>query len=613
MKLELSKTNRQNIEDIYPLSPMQEGMLFESLYAPDSGVYFEQITCILMGNLDVKTFEQAWQQVVSRHPVFRTAFQWESLRQPVQVVYRQVEVTVDTYDWRELSAQEQQQQLETFLDSERKQGFQLSLAPLMRLHLIQLDSNTYQFVWCHHHLLLDGWSSPLVFKDLLEFYQAISQGKSLSNIGTVSYRNYIAWLQQQDRDLAQKFWRQKLQGFTTPTPLTVDKPLLMREKHLGYGEQQINLTVPATAAVVSFVRQHQLTMSNLVQATWGLLLSRYSQETDVVFGATVSGRPPELVGVESMVGLFINTLPVRVQISEKTQLLDLLKDLQAQQLDSEQFSYSSLAEIQGLSDVPRGTSLFESIVVFENYPVDTAVLQGNSDFSLSNFRWIEQTNYPLGVVVALGEQLSLKVMYDANRFENGTISRMLGHFVTMLEAIAANPVQRIDQLPILTASEQQQLLVDWNDTGVDYPIDKCIHQLFEEHVELTPDAVAVVFENQQLTYHELNCRANSLAHYLKSLGVKANVLVGICVERSLEMLVGLLGILKAGGAYVPLDPEYPKDRLKFMLKDAQVSVLLTQQQLLDRLPEYQAKLICLDEVWSEILQNKQNNPIEVVT
>ncbi|WP_442937364.1 non-ribosomal peptide synthase/polyketide synthase [Nostoc sp.] len=631
-------------------------MLFESLYAPDSGVYFEQITLILTGNLDVKTFEQAWQQVVARHPVFRTAFLWESLSQPVQVVYRQVNVTVETYDWRELSALEQQQELETFLDSERQQGFQLSLAPLMRLHLIQLDRNTYQFVWCHHHLLLDGWSSPLVFQDLLEFYQAISQGKSLSNIGTISYRNYIAWLQQQDRDLAEKFWRQKLQGFTTPTPLTVGKPLTMREQHSGYSEQQIDLTVPATTAVMSFVRQHQLTMSNLVQATWGLLLSRYSQETDVVFGATVSGRPPELVGVESIVGLFINTLPVRVQISEQTELLGLLKDLQAQQVESEQFSYSSLVEIQGLSDVPRGTSLFESLVVFENYPIDTAVLEGNSDFSLSNFRWIEQTNYPLTVLVSPGEQLSLRVMYDVSRFEDGTISRMLGHFRTMLEAIATNPQQQISQLPMLTESEQQ-LLVDWNDTQINYPQDKCIHKLFEAQVERTPDAVAVVFEpgtgdwglgtgdwedlngdsdpnqilkeflpqypvpstqyrsahfSQQLTYGELNCRANQLAHYLQSLGVKPDVLVGICVERSLEMLVGILGILKAGGAYVPLDPEYPQDRLRFMLEDAAVPVLLTQQNLVEKLPQHQARVVYLDTDWQLLNQLSQENLISGV-
>jgi amino acid adenylation domain-containing protein/thioester reductase-like protein len=609
MKLELSKTNQQNIEDIYPLSPMQEGMLFESLYAPDSGAYFQQFICTLTGNVDVKTFEQAWQQVVAKHSIFRTAFLWESLSQSIQIVYRKVNVTVDTYDWRKSSAQEQQQQLETFLDSERQKGFQLSQVPLMRLHLIQLDINTYQFVWCYHHLLLDGWSSPLVLKDLLDFYQAISQGKKLSQTPTFSYRKYIAWLQQQNRDLAAEFWRQKLQGFTTPTPLTVDKPLSLRENLSGYREQQIHLTVPATSAVVSFVKRHQLTLSNLVQATWGLLLSRYSQETDVVFGATVSGRPPELVGVESMVGLFINTLPVRVQICEKTQLLGLLKDLQAQQVESEQYSYSSLVEIQGLSDVPKGTSLFESIVVFENYPVDSAVVQSKSDFAISNFRAIEQTNYPLAVLVAPGEQLLLKVMYDTSRFEDETISRMLGHFVTILEAIVANPLQRISQLPMLTEFEQQQLLVDWNDTQSNYPQDKCIHQLFEEQVERTPDAVAVIFGNQQLTYHQLNSRANQLAHYLQSLGVKPDVLVGICVERSLEMVIGILGILKAGGAYVPLDPEYPTERLSFMLEDAAVSVLLTQQKLVDKLPQHQAQVICLDTDWSHLNQLSQENLI----
>ncbi|MBD2520823.1 amino acid adenylation domain-containing protein, partial [Nostoc sp. FACHB-973] len=605
---QLGKTNWQNIEDIYPLSPMQEGMLFESLYAPDSGVYFEQVICTFNGRLDVEAFEKAWQQVVEKHSIFRTGFVWESLSQPIQIVYRQVEVALETVDLRELSPQQQQQQLKTFLDDQRLMGFQLTQAPLMRLHLLQLDEHTYEFVWCHHHLLLDGWSLSLVFQDLLESYQAISHGEALPLQPTLGYRNYIAWLQQQNRDLAQDFWRQKLAGFTAPTPLTVDKPLSNRHQHFGYGEQQIQLTVSATAAVKSFVRQHQLTINNLVQATWGLLLCRYSQETDVVFGATVSGRPPSLVGVESMVGLFINTLPVRVQISDNTQLLSLLKDLQAQQVESEQFSYSSLVEIQALSDVNRGTSLFESIVVFENYPVDSAALQGDGSFSVSSFGSIEQTNYPLTILAACEQQLLLKVSYDTSRFESGAISRMLGHFVTMLSAIVANPKERISQLPMLTEVEQHQLLVEWNDTQVDYPIDKCIHQLFEEQCLRTPDAVAVVFENQQLTYGELNSRANQLAHYLQSLGVGADVLVGICVERSIDMVVGLLGILKAGGAYVPLDPEYPQERLSFMLEDAAVSVLLTQNHLVDKLQKHQAQLVCLDSDWQKIAQQSESNP-----
>ncbi|WP_169218415.1 non-ribosomal peptide synthetase [Brasilonema sp. UFV-L1] len=623
-KQELGKTNWKNIEDIYPLSPMQQGMLFHSLYAPESGVYFEQLSCTLRGNLEVQAFEQAWQQVVARHSVLRTVFVWEHLSEPLQVVYHQVKVTVETLDWRELSVEQQQQQLEIFLHSQRQQGFQLSVAPLMRLNLIQLDKDCYQFVWSFHHILLDGWSVPLIFKDLLYFYQAFSQGESLRYEPTASYRNYIAWLQKQDLALAEKFWRQKLQGFIAPTPLTVDKPLSNREQsHSSYSEQQIQLSVQATADVQSFARQHQLSVNNLVQATWALLLCRYSGETDVVFGATVSGRPPSLVGIESIVGLFINTLPVRVQVSRETQLLPLLKDLQALAFECEQYSYSPLVEIQGWSEVPRGTSLFESIVVFENYPVDAAVQPRNGSLEISSIRGIEQTNYPITVVAAVfGEQLSVKISYDTNRFDDATIIRMLGHFQTLLCGIVANPIGPVSQLPLLTEPEQQQLLVEWNDTTVEYPTDKCIHQLFEEQAQRTPDAVAIVYVdalcaasrrvNQQLTYYELNCRANQLAHQLRSLGVGPEVLVGLCVERSLLMVVGLLGILKAGGAYVPLDPEYPTQRLSFMLEDATVGILLTQQHLVERLPQHQAQAFCLDEVCEQIAQNYHHNPISGV-
>ncbi|MFB2838245.1 amino acid adenylation domain-containing protein, partial [Floridanema evergladense] len=613
MKPETNKTNKQNIEDIYPLSPMQQGMLFESLYAPNSGVYIEHLSCILTGNLDVSAFKQAWQQVVARHSVFRTAFLWERVSQPTQVVYRQVNVAIETYDWRELSANEQQQQLETFLDSERQQGFSFSQAPLMRLYLIQKSENTYQFVWSFHHILLDGWSLSLVFKDLLNFYQAISQGKTLNYQPALNYRNYIAWIQKQNQKLAEDYWRERLQGFSASTPLMVDKPLSSRENGSpSYKEQEIRLSREATAYANNFVREHQLTLSNLAQATWALLLSRYSQENDVVFGATVSGRPPAIAGVESMVGLFINTLPVRVQISDKTELLHLLKDLQVQLVESEQFSYSSLVEIQGFSNVPRGTSLFDSIVIFENYLVDSTVLEDKGDFSLKNVQVIEKTNYPLTLFVEPGEQLLVRLSYNANRFDDSAISRMLGHFVTLFEAIVANPQMPISQLPMLTAVEQQQLLIEWNNTETNYPIDKSVHQLFEEQVEKTPDAIAVVFENQQLTYQELNSRSNQLAHYLRSLGVGADVLVGICVERSLLMLVGLLGILKAGGAYVPLDPEYPTERIAFMLSNSQVSVLLTQEKLITQLPKIDLHLISLDADWEIIAQQNQNNIVTQV-
>ncbi|NET03093.1 MAG: non-ribosomal peptide synthetase, partial [Sphaerospermopsis sp. SIO1G1] len=488
MKLEVSNNNknsRQNIEDIYPLSPMQEGMLFESLYAPEDGAYFEQITCTFQGELDVKSFEKAWQQVVNRHAIFRTAFIWESVNQPVQIVYKKVDIQIEFKDWRELLPSQQQQQLEEFLVEEREKGFQLSQAPLIRLYLLQLNENQHQFIWCHHHILLDGWSLPIVFKDLFEFYQGIVAGVSLKLRPAVKYRNYIGWLKQQKKDLAQEFWQQQFKGFTAPTPLVVDKLFSDSEPDIGYQETVVFLTDEQTLAITDFVKKHKLTMNNILQGVWSLLLSRYSQENDVVFGTTVSGRPPSLPGVESMVGLFINTLPVRVQVNEDDDVLSLLQELQQQQIESEQYAYCSLVEIQGWSDVPRGTSLFDSLVVFENYPIDATSGEDDGNLTVENFRGIAHTNFPLVIAAGPGERLWFRVSYDSGRFETETIQRILGHLQTLLSAIVKTPQTKIKELPILTTIETQQLL-EQNQTKTEFTVNQCIHQLFESQVEKTP-------------------------------------------------------------------------------------------------------------------------------
>jgi len=624
--------NSKNIETAYPLSPMQQGMLFHTLYAPESGTYFQQLSCTLKGDLNVLAFQQAWQQVVDRHPIWRTAFVWDNIEKPLQVVVRLVKLPCSQHDWRGLSSVEQQEQLQAFLKADREQGFQLSKAPLMRIALIQMDEETYQFIWSHHHLLLDGWSLSLVFKEVFAFYEAFRRGQDLHLKPCRPYQDYIAWLQQQDLTETEAFWRQALQGFAAPTPLAVDKASKgLSKQGKSYAEQQIQLSAATTAALHSLTRQHQLTLNTLVQGAWTLLLSRYSGQEDVVFGATVSGRPATLAGVESMVGLFINTLPVRVQVSPTAYLLPWLKQLQAQQVELRQYEYSSLIQVQGWSEVPRGLPLFESIVVFENYPLDASLRESGSSLELYNIQSVELTNYPLTVVAWPGRELLLQIGYDCHQFDVATITRMLGHLQTLLEGIVAHPEQQLQDLPLLTQEERQQLLVAWNDTQADYPQDQCIHQLFEAQVEQTPEAVAVMFGGQQLTYRELNCRANQVAHHLCSLGVGRDALVGICVERSLEMAVGLLGILKAGGAYVPLDPAYPQERLAFMLQDAQVSVLLTQQRLVEKLSEHQPpnpsdsegepevaertfpRILCLDADWEAIAQESEDNPVTGVT
>ncbi|ACC81527.1 non-ribosomal peptide synthetase [Nostoc punctiforme] len=606
------KSNSKNIESIYPLSPMQQGMLFHTLYAPETGVYFQQLVCSLNGQLNISAFEQAWQRVIERHPVLRTLFLWENRNKPLQVVRQIVNLPWTNYDWRSLSSIEQQEELENFLQADRDKGFELNQAPLMRCTLIRVADYTYNFVWSHHHLLLDGWSIPTIIKEIFAFYDAFNEGNNLNLDKPRPYEDYIDWCQKQDISQAKRFWQLQLKGLTATTPLIVDKPLIKnQEQPSSYATQHAQLTEPATIALQAFTRQHQLTLNNLVQGAWAILLSRYSGEVDVIFGATVSGRPPDIVGIESMVGLFINTLPIRVSVPAEIEVLPWLKELQAQQVEREQHSYNQLVEIQSWTEIPKGMPLFESIVVFENYPIDAS--EQNNGINISNVRSIERTNYPLNLAVIPGRQLSVGISYDSDRFDAATISRMLGHFQILLESLAANPHQHLNELPLLTKTEENQLLSEWNNTQTTYFQEQCIHELFELQVECSPDAIAIVYEDEQLTYQELNNRANQLAHHLRNLGVGAEILVGICVERSIEMLIGILGILKAGGAYVPLDPNYPQERLSFSLEDSQVKVLITQQQLLSKLPAHQAQVLCIDADWEIIAQQSVQNPQIVTT
>jgi amino acid adenylation domain-containing protein/non-ribosomal peptide synthase protein (TIGR01720 family) len=572
----IGSTVRSEVEDVYPLSPMQQGMLFHTLYAPASGVYVGQIHCILQGDLDISAFQRAWQQVEDRHPILRTLFVWEGLDEPLQVVRRHVDLPLEQYDWRGVAQTEQQLRLGTYLQTDRQRSFEPAVAPLMRLALFRVSEDTCHFIWTTHHLLLDGWSTFLVLKEVFAYYDVYSGGQGLRLERGQHYREYIAWLQRQDIAQAEAFWRQALRGFPAPTPLGVDHgPDNLSAQDEDAVEQHIQLSKATTAALQSLARQQHLTLNTLVQAAWALLLSRYSGETDVVFGVTSSGRPPDLAGSEFMVGLFINTLPVRVRVDLEGSPLPWMQQLQAQQAEARQYEYSPLVQIQSWSEVPRGLPLFESILVFENYPVDTALREWRGSLAVRQVRFVSKANYPLLVGAAPGPALSLRIAYDPGRFDAATITRMLGHLRTILEGIAANPEQPLADVPFLTEAEQQQLLVTWNATYVDTSIDTCIHELFEAQAEHSPDAVALVFEDQCLTYGSLNGRANQVAHHLRTLGVGPEVPVGICIERSPEMIVALLGTLKAGAAYVGLEPTLPQERLAFMLEDAQVPVLIT--------------------------------------
>ena len=333
----------------------------------------------------------------------------------------------------------------------------------MRLTLLRLADAAYQLVWSMHHLLMDGWCQPIVLGEVLTSYEAAAHGREPQLPPSRPFRDFIAWLQQQDPSRAEAFWRESLRGFRAPTPLGIDRAAADGSGAVGpFAERQRRLSAETTAALHTLARAHQLTLNTVVQGAWALLLGRYSGQVDVVYGVTVSGRPPELEGIESMVGLFINTLPLRIAVSEEAALVPWLKHLQDRQVALRQFEQSPLVQVQGWSEVPRGRPLFESIFVFENYPKDASLLEQASGLGVGDVRLLERTSYPLTVIVVPDAELLLRVGYDTQRFDADAIDRMLGHWQYLLEGIAAEPERRLAELPMLTEAEQQQMLRQWN-------------------------------------------------------------------------------------------------------------------------------------------------------
>ena len=609
------ETQADDIEDIYELSPMQQGMLFHTLYSPKSGTYIEQSVFAIEGAFDVSALERAWQRIVERHTILRTSFLWEDLEKPLQVVHRRVSLRLEQHDWRALSSEAQQQRLRSFLETDRGRGFELGIAPLMRLMLIRVAENACKLVWSRHHLLLDRWSRSLLIKELFALYDAFSKGEELQLTESRPFGDYIAWLLDQNLPDAEAFWRRSLKGVTAPTSLGVDRVAINQlHQEESYDDQRIQISEAATSALKSLARQNKLTLNTIVQGAWALLLSRYSGEEDVVFGATVSGRPPELAGVESMVGLLVNTLPVRVEAPTEAPLVPWLKRLHGQQVELRQYEYSSLMDIQGWSEVARGLPLFDSILVFENIPVGNAFRGVSSTAQIRSEGGVgARTGYPLVVLVSPGSGLSVQAVYDCRRFDSASIGRLLGHFNSLLEGFAANPERRLSDFLLLTEGERNRLLVEYNDTASDYPRGCCIHQMFEAQVEKDPDAVALVSGDERLTYGELNARANQLASHLRRRGVGPEALVAVCMSRSLNLVTALLGVLKAGAAYVPLDVKYPKERLSFMLEDTQAPALLTETALVEDLPEYGGEVVRLDADWEDIAQESGRNLIPDVS
>ena len=443
----------KNIETFYPLSPLQKGLLFHVIFAPESPLYFQQMSCTIDGGLNVAAWKKAWQQAVDRHSILRTSFLWEGLKEPVQVVQQRVELPLEEQDWQPHSTPEQRRRLDAFLLADRSRGFDIAHPPLMRLALLRRRPDSYYFVWSHHHLLLDGWSVQLLLKDVFELYEAAKSGRQLALDAPRPYRDFIAWLKRQDLERAESFWREALRGFAVPTPLGVAHRETRRAgAALGGGQlseqaaERAEITAEETARLQEFARRERVTLNTIMQGAWGLLLSRYSRERDVVFGAIVSGRPADLEGVEQMLGLFINTLPVRLLVNEEDEVGAWLRRIQEQQVEARQYEYAPLSEVQRWSEVERGQSLFESLFIFKNYPTNNASEEHNTGLDISSVQSYERTNYPLCFVLSAGEMLEIEMVYDCQRFDREAILQMIEYFQRLLTEMAADAHLRLKDL-----------------------------------------------------------------------------------------------------------------------------------------------------------------------
>jgi amino acid adenylation domain-containing protein/non-ribosomal peptide synthase protein (TIGR01720 family) len=586
-------------------------MLFHSLRDTGVGMYVNQVA-YSMQNVDVQAMREAWSNLLNRYTILRTSFVWENLEQPEQCVHAQVDVPMLVEDWMRLTPSEQESKLRATLKDDREKGFDFHQAPLLRVYLFQLSYTDWYFIFSHHHLLLDGWSKNQLNMELRAFYEGARTGATPRLKPARPFRAYIDYLASRDVAEDENFWRDYLAGIRTVTPLPAELSATHRlGRKLRFGEWSLTISAEQKEQLLLVARQCRVTLNTLLLGAWGILMSRYVGETDVLFGMLVSGRPPDLEGVETMVGMFLNAMPVRVRIEESELFSTWIEKLQLEQSVLRQYEHTALRSIQEWCDIPRGMPIYECIVVNTNTLGTKASGQQQQPTPGAARRAMAssvQQNVPLHLdLETVGETLLFKMTFDARRFEQASITRLMEHLSALLEGIADNPARPVGDLPMMTPRERHQVLVEWNHTTASVPPVSGLHQLFEAQACQTPDAIAVRYREASLTYGELNTAANQLAHHLRAIGVQRESLVGIAIPRSIDMTIALLAVLKAGGAYVPLDPKYPRDRLSFMLQDSGSCLVLTTLDLREMFLNGPAAVICLDDTTTPWLQEAADN------
>ncbi|HET9276550.1 MAG TPA: condensation domain-containing protein, partial [Flavitalea sp.] len=593
------KPRKESIESLYRLSGLQQGMLFHGLYDEGGAGYINHFWCDLI-DPDLNNLNKSWNYVLRRHSILRSGFYHDSLSIPVQTVYREAKLPIRIVDYRGMSEDEQSNAVKSYEEADRAMGFDFKAAPLMRISLLRLDEQRYRMLWSSHHILFDGWSRAILMEEFLTIYELLVSGKTVPAIQEDIYEDYIRFIERIEKEKEKKYWTNYLKDVDQSTLLPFIGTTAERNKGFGaYKSLHLNISAELSSEIEKYGQLHRITMNTIMQGIWAYLLHRYTGNDNVVYGVIVSGRPDALAAVERRVGMYINTLPLHAGFNDDLPLNSWLQNLQEQQVASREYQYTSLREIQGWSAV--NGDLFDSLFVFENYPISKVLGSGQWKLQVENVQVIEQTNYPMNVVVTSGETISIEFIYNTELLREEHLHAISNHFENVLNQLVKNGDVALADIQLLTIAEEKRLVNDLNNTSVSYDHTKTIVDIFEEQVEKTPGSIAVRFEEQQLTYRQLNERSNQLANYLRTKGVKEETLVPICLDRSLEMIVAILGVLKAGAAYVPIDPGYPGERIAYMLDDINSTIAITSTASNPRLQFAKGpELISIDSAWNSI-------------
>ena len=601
----VEKFEKTNIEDLLPLTPMQESMLFQYLNHPQTDQYFEQLSLKLQGEIDGVVFQKAWGLVAETNEILRTVYRWDKLEHPVQVILKNRDLPIREYDFNGFPGHQRQDLISEVKAKDFREKIDLSEAPF-RITLCKITPEESEMIISNHHILYDGWSNGILLNEFIETYNRLMEGREPIRPQKTKFREFIKWLGNQDKLAQKNYWKGYLQDFHIKTQLPFDRK--RNSEIFNSGEYHLVINKQLGNQIQEYVKNQHLTLATVFYGAWGVLLQKYSNSKDVVFGTTVSGRTHHIKGINDVVGLFINTIPLRIKTDSGDAMSGIWAALNRDFAGREDYECTSLSDIKLYSETGTKENLFDSIVVIENYPLSPRPNSEREGVRITGYSIQERTNFDLTLAIMAFDQLALKFIYNRDRFLPSTIEKLSQHFLRLLDQITAQPDPKLDALEILIAEEKQQLLVEYNQTSTNYPKNQTLQELFEEQAARLPDRIALVFENQEMSYRELNQKANQLAGFLRKKGVQPGQTVGLILDRSLEMIIAIFGILKAGGAYLPLDHEFPKERILGIIKDAIPSLILTQgtltgttDEILTIAPEEcQAEILMMEEVLKAI-------------